>query len=652
MEKPALAARIADFLKLYPPFSYLPESDLLRLSLLVTVRYVPSQTVIFTQGQEPLEDFFIVRKGALRLFRNDDSVRLVDQLDEGDVFGIRPLIAKQRYAVTARSSEETLLYAIPLDRFEQLIDKHPSVARFLAQSFAAGVRNPLKPEGQGRVMIESEAALASQIVGSDRREQLIDLTRVSVTRSPVTCLPGDTIQQVAQRMSQEGVGSMVVVDEEGLPLGILTDRDLRNKVVTGLYAASDPVTEIMSSPTITIAPDQKSVEVQLLMVRNRISHLVVTEDGSTQKPVLGVISNRDLLLALGNSPAAIISEIEQARDVVELSALRSRAEQWLRPIVDQRGSVYAASKIMTEVNDHISRRCIEMAMETLKEEGVESPELAFCWLGLGSQGRGEQLLRTDQDHAIVIANGEESKLQEAKAYYALLGDRVSWLLAQIGYDRCVGDMMASNPEWCLSLEEWQDHLHTWVKTPSGENLLNASTLLDRRPVYGDFELGKTLLQHSAQVVKSESLFLAFLAKAALDNPPPLSFFRNFVVESSGEHKDDFDIKQRAMLPLVDAARVLSYSLGVPDSPHTIDRYDRLRQLEPQNAEVYHAAAQAYDTLMLFRARQGFSDGGDGRYFRIRDLSKLERLQLRNTFRPIDDLLAILKMRFQLQLLPQ
>ena len=171
-------------------------------------------------------------------------------------------------------------------------------------------------------------------------------------------------------------------------------------------------------------------------------------------------------------------------------------------------------------------------------------------------------------------------------------------------------------------------------------------------MFGDLALGQALVDATARAVNGEQLFLAFLAKAALDNPPPLSFFRSFVVERSGDHEDDFDIKQRAMLSLADAARVLTASVGTPDPPGTVDRYDRLRELEPQNADVYHAAAQAYDTLMLFRARQGFADGTDGRYFRIRDLSKLERLQLRNTFRPIEDLLAILRMRFQLQLLPQ
>ena len=649
---PALTARIADFLSAYPPFSYLTAEQLGSVSRTAVVKYLAPQGTVFSQGDEPLDRFFVVNKGAIGVFRTDDTLRLVDQLDEGDVFGIRPLIAQQRYAVTARASEESLLYAIAIADFEPLIEANPQVGRFLTQSFAAGVRNPTNPQDPGRALNESEALQEVYTTYNERREQLLDQTRITINRKAVRCKSDATVQEAAVKMSRAGVGSIVVTEGKKRPIGILTDRDLRRMVVTGLYASSEPVAEIMSSPVVTVRPDPRVVEVQLIMLRHRISHLVVTADGTPLSKCLGVITNRDVLLALGNSPAAIVAEIERAKDGAELSRLRLRAEQWLRPIVDQRGSVYSAAKIMTEVNDQISRRCITLTLEVMKDEGLDPPPLAFCWLSLGSQARGEQLLRTDQDHAIVIADGEPEVLAKARDFYVGLGRRVSASLAEIGFERCVGDMMAANPNWCLSLREWSAALNEWVKNPNGSNLLNASTLLDRRPLAGDLELGRRLVDQTAGLVRGENLFLAFLAKAAVDNPPPLSFFRSFVVESSGEHKDDFDIKQRAMLSLADAARVLTLGEGIGDPPNTIDRYDRLREAEPRNAEVYHAAAQAYDTLMLFRARQGLGDGTDGRYFKIRDLSKLERLQLRNTFRPIDDLLSILKMRFSLQMLSQ
>ena len=330
--------------------------------------------------------------------------------------------------------------------------------------------------------------------------------------------------------------------------------------------------------------------------------------------------------------------------------LRGRAEEWFGAIVETRGSVYAAAEIITEVNDQITRRAIALARDALRLAGWDVPELAFCWLALGSHARAEQLLRTDQDHAILMADGPPELVEAARDYYVALGRRVTGLLEECGYERCVGDMMAASPEGCRTASEWRDALTRWTASPNGDHLLKAATLMDRRPLAGDMSLGEAFATASAALVRGETIFLAFLARAAVDNPPPLSFFRNFVVESGGEHKDTFDIKQRAMLSLADAARVLSLSVGEPDPPNTIDRYNRLIAREPKNARIYEAAAEAYDALMLFRARQGLADGTDGRYFNIKELSKLQRLQLRNTFTPINDLLAILKMRFQLQML--
>lgn len=652
--QPALAARIADSLRHHPPFSYLSSSELIFLAERITVRYLAPQTVIFEQGQDPLLEFFVVHKGAVNLVRSDKTNRLIDQLDTGDVFGIRPLIAKQRYAVTARTSEETLLYVIPLSLFEPLIDANSRVSRFLATSFAAGVRNPQKSEreGQGRVLIESEIEFLESRHDNSKREQLLDLKRVSLSREAVTCSAKKTIQKAAIKMSRNGVGSILVVDKKKHPLGIVTDRDFRKRVITGLYSIDQPISDIMVSPVVTISPNMRSVDVQLAMVKNRIHHLVVTKDGTVNSKALGVLSNHDLLMALGSSPAAIVAEIEHASTAEELQRLRERAEYWLQPIIDQRGSTYAAAGIMNEINDQITARCLMLSIDRLSEEGVDSPDLAFCWMALGSHGRAEQLLRTDQDHAIVFANGTIEETAYAKTYYLRLAEMTANLLAGVGFERCIGDMMSANADWCLSLAAWEEKLESWIKTPTGENILNASTLLDRRPIFGDLALGNALATLCRERVKDATLLLAFMAKSMTDNPPPLSFFRNFVVERSGEHKDEFDIKQRAMLPLADAARVLTYGLGISDPSNTVSRFDRLREAEPQNAEIYLQAAQAYDTLMLFRARQGLSDGSDGRYFKISELSKLERLQLRNTFRPAEDLLGVLRMRFQLQMLNQ
>lgn len=644
----ALGARIAEFLRRYPPFAYLSEGDLGTLSDAVTVHYVTPQSTVFAAGQAPLDDFYVVRKGAVQLVRDEDgSVWLVDQLDAGDVFGLRPLLAERPYTATARATEESLLYAVPHAEFEALIDRYPAVGRFLATSFASRAT-----AGQERVGDREPPASRTMTRSGERRRRgdgLLDATRVVTKRQVISCPPDATAREAATLMDGCNVGSVVVVDAGGKPIGIVTDRDLRTRVVAGELDREAPVTAVMTSPVVTIGADPRAVDVQLAMVRGRVQHLVVTGNGSTRSPAVGVISQRDLVLALGSSPAAVLAEVAMARAPEDLKRLRERAENWLRTATERRGSVYELAEITAEVNDAMTRRCLELATLELAAAGQHAPAVDYCWLSLGSQGRREQLVRSDQDHAIVFDGGGLTReaREGARAYLVAVAEATARGLETIGFEHCSGEMMAANAAWCLTPSEWSSQLDSWIAEPSGDNLLRASTLLDRRPVAGDIALGERFCSSTRGRVRNERRFLAFLARAAVDNPPPLSFFRSFVVERSGEHKDSFDIKQRAMLPLADAARVLSLELGISDPSNTIERYDRLRAAEPQNDDLFLAAAQAYDTLMLFRARQGLADGSAGRYFPIADLSKLERLQLRNTFGPIADLLAALKVRFQL-----
>lgn len=660
----ALGERIAEFLRRFPPFSYLEEDDLRALCDEVTVHYVTPQSTVFTTGEQPLEEFFVVRKGAVQLARDaEGEVWLVDQLDAGDVFGIRPLLAERPYTATARASEESLLYGVPHASFEPLIDSYPAIGRFLATSFASRATAG-RPAGRMASARENERApadpnnrprtLGGGRQGKQRNDGLLDATRVMTKRHLVSCAPETIIREAAVLMSERNVGSVVVLDAGGKPVGIVTDRELRNRVIAGDVDRESPVTAVMRSPVVTIGPDPRAVDVQLAMVRGRVQHLVVTANGSTRSPAVGVLSQRDIVLALGSSPAAVISEVATARDPGELRGLRERTERWLLTATSRRGSVYELAEIASEVTDAVTRRCLELATVELAARGHHPPDCRYCWLSLGSQGRREQLVRSDQDHAVVF-DGDGLRAdarRRARAYYVELAAATARSLATIGFEACSGEMMASNPGWCLTPREWDRQLERWISEPTGENLLDASTLLDRRPIAGDLALGERFAAQTRGRVRNERRFLAFLARAAVDNPPPLSFFRSFVVERSGEHKDSFDIKQRAMLPLADAARVLTLELGISDPSNTIQRYERLRAAEPQNDSLFLAAAQAYDALMLFRARQGLADGSAGRYFPISELSKLERLQLRNAFGPIADLLAALRVRFQLNAISQ
>lgn len=639
-----ISKRVYDFLKDFPPFNLVEKEVLDKVAEQVIVHYIEPNQIIFKQGEEPEQFIYIVREGAIQLLRSEEEERvLIDECGEGDVFGIRPLLARQSYALTAMAVEESLIYAINIKGFDKILNENPKVSFYLATNFAAGVRNQFSTEDKGRIFLDRDKLV-------DANFRLVEVQSMETSRAPVTCSPETTVRNAALRMTDNSVGSIIIVNEENHPVGIITDRDLRKNIATGKYSRSVTVSTFMSQPVVCVSPDVTMADVQISMVRHRIHHLCVTQSGKPDTPVVGVISEHDLLVIQGNNPAILLKEIRKSKNAAELKQLREKAETLLKKYLYQEVSIAFISTVMSEVNDSIIIKSIEMGEAEMATEGYGKPQVAYCWLGLGSEGREEQLLRTDQDNALVYKDVPEEKVEETKAFFLKLAAKVTRILNQVGFDYCPGEMMASNPAWCLSMGEWKEQFTRWILSPSQKSILYSTIFFDFRGIYGDTTMPQELSDHIHAEVKKQTIFLNFLAKHALDNPPPISFFRNFVVERSGEHKDEFDIKKRAMMPLTDAARVLVLEAGVSGVNNTFRRFEKMAELEPQNAEIYEAAADAYEILMRYRALQGLQNKDSGRYFRPEELSKMQRLQLRNSFKPINDLQSLLNLRFQLSIL--
>jgi len=634
-----ISRRIYDFLKEYPPFNLLDSQQLQAIADRVVVQYRQADEIIFRTGDQPGKFIFMVREGAVNLFRQDEKGGevLVDQCEEGDVFGLRPLLAEDAYALTARVAEESLLYAIDIDSVKQWLFAHPQATFYLASNMAAGLRRRTEPRLRGKLQAAPDDSSAAEDF------QLLELQSVDRSKKPVTCMPELSVQAAATIMSEKEVGSIIIVSPLGFPLGIVTDKDLRKKVATGKVPLSAPVEQIMSSPVVTVSREVTVADVQIAMVKRRIHHLCVTEDGSDQSAVVGVISEHDLLVLQGNNPAVLIREIRRSQDTGLMNDLRGRAEALLRKYLEQEVAIAYIASIMSEVNDEIIQQCIRLSVKEMESDAPAG----FCWLSLGSEGRGEQLLRTDQDNALVFEDVPAAALPAARQWFLSLAAKVNEKLNAVGFVFCPAEMMARNEKWCLPLSEWKQQFSQWMLTPTPESVLNSTIFFDYRPVYGDEKLSEALTAHIFAILDSQSLFLSFLAKDAVQSPPPLTFFRNILVEGSGEHKDEFDIKARAMMPLADAARVLVLHHRIGGINNTFKRYEKLATLEPNYSELFQEAADAYEILIRLRALQGLRHNNSGRFFKPSELSKLERILLRNTFRPVKELQQLLSLRFQL-----
>lgn len=631
--KNTIAERIYDFLKDFPPFNTLDNAQLMTICEQVKVGYYEVGDYVFKENESLHDAFYVVKDGAVGIFRGLDV--LVDECDEGDIFGLRALIRQSNYRLSAKAIEECIVYAISSDLLDEFITSNIEANKFIMASFASNTLD--------RYSDKDRAGLYST-EGEFNKEtgHLAFIQNVTYKKTPVTCPPNTQIGNAALTMTAKKVGS-IIITKENRPIGIITDKDLRTKIATGKFAISDIVTSIMSFPVITIAENVSIAEAQITMLRNKITHLCITKNGTPHSELVGVLSEHDIVVAQSNNPSFLIKEVKRAETAEKLRDIRLKAQGLMKRYLDQHIPIGFVSKIVSAINEAITQKAISLSIDEMQGQ----PPVAFSWLSLGSQGRAEQLLLTDQDNALVYADVALEDEAKTKAYFLKLAQMVTIKLNIVGFEFCPAQMMASNPKWCLSLSEWNNQFNDWVTKPDEDKIMLCTIFFDYEKAYGDSALVEQMSESIFNSIDSYTIFLNFLALNAIKNPPPLSFFRQFLVESSGEHKDLFDIKARAMMPLVDSARLLVLSKNIKDHNNTIERFKKLAELEPQNGDVYNACIDAFKILLRFRTVEGLKQGDSGRFIDLKSLSKANRLKLKGCFGSIKDIQELIKVRFNL-----
>ena len=627
--KNTISQRVADFLKNFPPFSFLKQKDLEIISEQITILYKEKDSVVFAVNEDTHDSFYVVHKGAVAL-RADQQSDIMDMCDEGDIFGLRPLIANENYKMEARTYEETILYAIPISVFRPYALENKSVGNFLIESFASNTLNPFSKSHRGKLYGEE--------IEADTK--LLDLQEVKYSKKIISCSPLTNAKEVAEIMLNKNVGAILVV-ENSLPIGIITDKDLRNKIVTGAFPITTPASEIMTAPVITYPTKMTITQAQMAMMKSDISHLCITVDGTTNSKAVGMLSKHDVMVSIGNNPAVLLRAIKRAKKFKKIKLIRINITQLLQGYLDQNIPMTLISKIISELNDACTKQVIAIVLKKMDSP----PPVNFSWLAMGSQGRSEQLLQTDQDNALVYEDVAEDSEAATKKYFLDLATRINKGLFEIGYEYCPAEMMASNPDWCLSLSECKNKVHHWITNTGKNEVLLSFIFFDYSLVYGDKELVNKLSDFIFEDVKANPTFYLHLVSGALQSQSPTGFFREFLLEQDGAHKDFFNIKNRALMPLADAARVLILSHSVKSISNTAERFEKLAELEPANSELYLACAYSYKALLKFRTKQGLLHNDSGQYISLDTLSKAEKIKLKSTFKTIKELQEIIRIRF-------
>ena len=629
-----IAHRIYDFIKQFPPFHLMESSDLLEICSLTSVLYLDKDTVLFERDQPHSDRFYIVQQGAIKLTRpSGETTKVVDICDEGDLLGLK-VTTRDTYRTTATANEETIIYSLPVEEFSAFAKANKTISNYLIASFASNIKDPYTLDQSGALLNNYEP---------DRHSDFSGIEKASYTKNVITCSLKTPLQQAALLMKKHRIGCLVIT-EQNIPKGVLTYREFRNAIANNIVIKDTLASDIMVQNVICAQEDITTAEAQLQLLKNGIGHLVITDNGTQATEVIGILSKHDIVVALGNSPAELLREIKRAPKTKMLRLSWDKATLLLDRYLQQNLPLSHILKLFSPLKNALLQRAMELSLRKMKTE----PPVTFSWLSIGSQGREEQLLYTDQDNAIIYENVSLEKKEETKAYFLQLANRMNKRLHKIGYDYCPADIMASNPLYCLSLKEWQAQFSTWILNPTPESMLLSGIFFDYRCIYGSTDIVHQLTDHIYNNLGTSSVFFRFMAKDALKNPPPVSFFRNFLVESDGAHKDEFDIKNRAMAPLIAGARVLALYHNMRDVNNTATRFERLAQVEQNNKELFDSCAYAFKALLKFRVKQGLQNDNNGRFIILADLSKAERLKLKRCFKPLRDLQEVIRARFQTQ----
>lgn len=632
--KNTISHRVADFLKNFPPFNLLHQKDLEKLSEQISIIYKEKDSVIFSENEKTHDSFYVVHKGAVALKKNQKSV-ILDMCDEGDIFGLRPLLAQENYVMEASTYEESILYAIPITVFKPYALENKEIGNFLIESYASNTKNPYSEVHKNNLY--GEVTEQPSVVSE---KELFDLQPVKYSKKMVTCGRDTTAKEIAKIMTKKKVGAILIVDEM-LPIGIITDKDLRNKIVSGDYPITASAETIMTTPVITYSKKMTVTEAQMAMIKSNISYLCLTKDGTANTKAVGILSKHDVMVSLGNNPAVLIKALKRTTKIKEIKPIRARIMQLLQGYIDQNIPMTLITKIITELNDSCVTRVIDISLEKMNS----APPVKFSWIALGSQGRDEQMLHTDQDNAIIYENVSEVFKDETKAYFLKLATYINKGLFTIGYEYCPAEMMASNPKWCMSLDEWKNQVNYWINNPGKNEVLLSFIFFDYSLKYGDAEIVSQLSDSIFKDVKANPIFYVHLVSGALQSPSPTGFFRQFLVEQDGANKDQFDIKRRALMPLTDAARVLILSHSVKSISNTAERFEKLAELEPQNSDLYLSCAYSFKVLLKFRTKQGLLHHDSGQFIALEPLSKMDKIKLKRTFKIIKELQELISVRF-------
>ncbi|MBF0141617.1 MAG: cyclic nucleotide-binding domain-containing protein [Magnetococcales bacterium] len=546
--------------------------------------HCPRGEVLLRPGQLP-DYLYLVAKGRAVVEAVGSSIRnpVLAELGPGDFFPMEALFQERAVFSTFRVSEDAIFYRLSAGAFRQALQEFPGFHHYC--------------ETRSENLVDQSRKLYTSHLTTRPDYQSLDSPLMVILREkPVTHGPDAPVRQVLQDIASGQVEVSVIVTEKQAPLGLFSLTDLLHRVALPGYSLDAPVERVMNRDITPLPGKALGSQAALEMARHGLQHVVVIDEGK----VIGLVGERDLFGLQRVGLAQIANTIQQASSIEKLVQCSEDVRYLSHNLLDQGVRSEQLTQIISTLNDQLTERILHLVIS--KATG-RSEDFSFCWLALGSEGRHEQTLSSDQDNAIIFQSRqsgdvEPGAVEKTRSLLLRLARECNTVLDQCGFSLCKGEIMAGNPEWCLSLSEWEKRFEEWIATPDPKALLHSTIFFDFRPLYGDETLAAKLRSRVATSARNNHRFLHLMVENALERSPPLGVLRDFVTDS----EKMIDLKLSGITLFVDAARVFSLAYGITDSGtrQRLRLGGRKKKISDKEIDAWN---EAFDFLQLLRLRR-------------------------------------------------
>lgn len=594
----------------HPPFSQMQAAHIEQLFDAATLlRCAPGQ-VLRRPEDGPVHTLFAVLQGAVTGRRGLADLEATGfQYEAGELFPVGALMGARAVTATYTATEAGWCLLIPRGAVDAVAAASPPFADFLS----------------GRILqylTLSRRAVQADAASRTLAEQSFETALAHLARKlPVTCRPDTPLAEALRTMHEQHIGSLLVTDEAGRLQGILTRQDVLGRIVLAGKPLSTPIAEVMTHPVHTLGVDDTAQDAALLMSRHGIRHVPVL-DGER---LVSLVSERDLFALQRLSLKQLSSDLRHARDLPALQAVAPDIRRFARSLLAQGLRSRQLTELVSHLNDVLAERLVQL---TARSHGLDMERA--CWMALGSEGRAEQTVATDQDNGLVFESDDPAT------------DRPRWLafakdvnegLAACGYPLCKGGVMAMNPQWCLTSREWCERFDHWIEHGAPEDLLHASIFFDFRALAGREALLAPMRQLVTRRARAVPRFLRQMSELALRHRVPLNWLGGLDTTREGEH-EWVDLKMQGAAIFVAAARIYALAHGVTatSTRARIEQAAPAMGVEPQESQAWIAGFEFLQTLRL-RVQIGADEMPEQpNRIDVNQLNDIDRRMLKETFR--------------------